>query len=806
MISSRNFTYITTVVALSSLALPAFAQIEEIVVTARKAEESLQQTPVAVTALNENMLMRAQVVEVADLRRTAPNLSIMSGGTGSSSLVFVAIRGMAQVAPGGNADASVGTYIDGVYYARPTGGNLDMLDVQQVEILRGPQGTLFGRNTTGGALNVMTNNPTGEFEGHVKADVGNYDSRKIEAVVNIPIKGEELATRFAYRTSQHDGYRDYAGYSDPNGFVWNGFSQKAGEVEDNLYGRAKLLWDPVDMNFTLTVGADWSEFRDTGQSSRAVAVNENFAAGPFTLGELLTMSGFNSHNFIRQQKWDKTFWNADESSTNPAYNHKQMSKPQSTNKTSGAVVKLDIDLGDYLLRSISSYRETRSTVTVDLDSLPVNLFTFASEWDQEQFSQEFQLSGSWGEKLNWITGLYYFEESSSDYSISRAFGIFSDLFAPGLPVELGGAPINAGSDGIFDNTSFGAFVQANYQFTDALRGTAGIRYTKDDRDVLWRPEAPQSGQLVPAECVVNAPDKPGICAQTDGATFEYPAWTLGLDYQVSDNLFIYAKTSGASMSGGWNVRSTVAPAFGPEEVKDIEVGFKSDLFDDRVRFNAAFFYAWQKDLQRFVNEWDPVVSSTTQYVRNAGKAKLQGAEFELTWLPWDGMIINANLAVLDTEYDSYEVLEGITTGPNAGSNVLVDHSGEKMPQAPKMTFAISATQTLMTSLGALDLHADYYWVDKTWFQDTTARPRETPEFQAQFLEEKKWNAIPAYGLVNAQATLRLNDGHWELALWGRNLADKEHYTSVANYYTTFGTAAWLMGAPRTYGASIRYSW
>ncbi|MFA5495892.1 MAG: TonB-dependent receptor [Porticoccaceae bacterium] len=789
-----------------NLAAGRVTTIEEVVVTARRAEEGLQRTPVAVTALNEDMLVKAQVMEVADLRRTAPNVSILSGGTGASTLVFVAIRGQANTSPGAAGDASVGTYIDGVYYARPTSGNVDMFDVQQAEILRGPQGTLFGRNTTGGALTITTNNPTGVFEGYVKADVGNFNSRKLEAVVNLPIIGEELAARFAYRTSEHDGYRDYAAYGDPAGFVWNGFRQKANEVDQNDYGRVKLLWDPADLNIALTLGADWNEYRDTGQSSEVMAINEDFVAGPFNLGELLAMSGFNSQHFIDQQKWNKTYWNVDASSTNPAQYNAKMAMPVSTNRSSGVFASLDVDLGNYQLKSITSYREARSTVAGDIDGLPVNLVTFYSIWDQHQWSQEFQLSGTWGESLDWIAGLYYFDERSSDVSIDRSFGIFSDLFAPGIPLELGGAPFNVGSDGVFDNISSGVFVQANYQFTDNLRGTAGVRYTRDDRDVEWRGTAPAPGQMVPPVCIVSSPDKPGVCSQTDSTTFEYPAWTLGLDYQVNDRLFLYAKTSGASMSGGWNVRATTAPAFGPEEIKDIEVGFKSDLFDHRLRLNAAFFHSWSKDLQRFVNEWDPVVNSLTQYIRNAGKAKARGAEFELTWLPWEGMQINTNLAFLDTEYDTYDVQEVLTTGPNAGSVVVVDHSREKMPQAPKRTLSVGATQTLMTALGELDLHADYFWVDDTWFQDTTIRPGESEELQAQFAKEKKWNAIPAYGLVNAQATLRFDDGNWELSLWGKNLADKEYYTSVSNFYTAFGASTWYKGAPRTFGASVRYSW
>ena len=794
------------------LALPATAQIEEIVVTARKTEESLQRTPVAVTALNEQMLINAQVTEIADLRRTAPNLSILPGGTGSSALVFIAIRGAAQVSPGGAADTSVGTYIDGVYFARSTGGNLDMFDVAQVEVLRGPQGTLFGRNTTGGALNIRTNDPTGEYEGYVKVDVGNYNSRRVETVLNVPFS-DELAARFAYRYSDHEGYGDYKGYTDPNGFVWNGFSQDAQEVEDNMYGRFKLRWEPTDYDVVATFGAHWSEMRDTGQRSEVKSLNTDFSLGPIgTFGDLYNAVGFDPDNFIRQQSYGDAYWNADSSTINPTvYNDGRMNNPKSSNKTSGAFLNLDFDLGDYQFKSISAYGETKSTGTVDLDGTPLSVFVFNSVWDQEQYSQEFQLSGSWGDKLDWITGLYYFEESSSELSVSRFGGIFGDLFAPGVPLELVGAPVNAGSNGVFDNTSKGIFAQANYQFTDQLRGTLGLRYTKDTRDVLLRPEAPESGQIgvmPPANCVlmVDERDNPAICEKTDSVDFEYPAWVLGLDYQVSDELFVYAKTSGASMSGGWNIRATRVPAFEPEDAMDLELGFKSDLFDDTLRLNGAFFYIKYDGQQRFVNEFDPIVNSATQYVRNAGKSHAYGAEFELTWLPWDGMTITSGLALLETEYDNYEVLESIVSGPNAGQQVLVDHSSENAPQAPEMTFNVGATQLFDTSLGEVELHADYYWVDETWFADTTPRPGESAALIEQFEEEKRWQSVPDYGLFNAKATLRTNDGAWEFSLWGKNLTDKEYYNGVGNFYTGFGTAMWWTGDPRTFGASAKYSW
>ncbi|MCK9563834.1 MAG: TonB-dependent receptor, partial [Bacteroidales bacterium] len=438
------------------------AAIEEIIVTARKSEESLQQTPVAVTALNEVMMLNRQVTEIADLRRTAPNLSILSGGTGPSSLVFVSIRGAAQVSPGGAADASVGTYIDGVYHARPTGGNLDMFDTRQVEVLRGPQGTLFGRNTTGGALNVRTNDPVGDFEGYLKVDVGNYESRKLEGVVNVPLMGDELAVRLAFRDSERDGFGDYKPYTDPNGYSMPGLDQEASAIDKNSYGRIKIKWEPAGKNFTAMLNGWWSEFEDTGQRSEVQAINDAIYGN--TLAGIFAVSGFNSQHFIAQQRWNNPQWNADLS--NFYTGDAELLKPMSTNENSGVALELDIELGDYMLKSISAYSETFSVGAFDLDGIPLSFQNAINEWDQEQWSQELQLSGSVGEKIDWIGGLYYFEETSTDFARSRSFGDVAAFF-PGVPIEFI-APISTTTAGVFDNTSFGAFFQGNYQFSEAL--------------------------------------------------------------------------------------------------------------------------------------------------------------------------------------------------------------------------------------------------------------------------------------------------------------------------------------------------
>jgi iron complex outermembrane receptor protein len=230
----KHLPLCTLLAATPGLAL-AETGLEEIVVTARKASESLQTTPVAVTALNAEMLATQQVQEVTDLQRTAPSLTLGTGGTGPASIIYAAIRGQAQNSPNSVTDAAVGVYLDGVYLGRPIGSNMGFLDVGQVEVLRGPQGTLFGRNTTGGALNITTNRPTGEFEGHVKAEMGNYSLRHVETVLNLPINGDELATRFAVRYNERDGYIESPFYS-----------KNFKDVDKSYSARASLSYAPAD--------------------------------------------------------------------------------------------------------------------------------------------------------------------------------------------------------------------------------------------------------------------------------------------------------------------------------------------------------------------------------------------------------------------------------------------------------------------------------------------------------------------------------------------------------------------------------
>ena len=761
--------------------------IAEIIVTARKSSENIQSVPVAVTALSADDLASKQVFEVTDLARTAPSLTISTGGTGPASIVYLAIRGQAQNSPNSLSDSSVGIYMDGVYVARPIVGNLGFLDMASAEVLRGPQGTLFGRNTTGGALNLTSNRPGDEYEAMLKVGFGNYNYQSIEGMVNAPVS-EAVGLRIAGRYGKRDGYfqNDKIGYPQ-------------GSIDKDLVLRGTLVVAPVESNLKLTVIADFVRYADDGNATAVAAINPAVlslpAYGAFINSEFARfvssaqLPAFTAAN----SKWTDTF-------SRPQTGDSQIDTLQNNNEVDAIAGTLEWDLGGVSIKSITAYRKSFTDDSLDLHGFPssVNPFTpflpnatsgFISTYNNEQFSEEVQLSGSLG-ALDWQTGVYYFKESGDEQS--RAF-------------ILGGVQ-SARTLSEYSSRSTGAFAQFNYNVTDALRLTGGIRYTWDKRTIdrqstdNWRkPDnlevctvGPNSGRTAEA----------ATCTDPRSASFKYPAWTLGADYRVSDQLFLYAKTSGASMSGGFNSRFVPAPftqQFNPEKVRDAEVGFKGDFLDRRLRTNMAFFLAKQSNVQRIVNAL--VGTTLTQFVTNTGKVDAKGFEFEGTALPWDGMELTGSLSYLDAKYvrGSRTENQGTALAP-----VLVDRSGEPVTQAPKWTWNLGATQTFPTSFGAVSLHADYAYIADRAMDAATAKTLAQGGTQANIDAVAIGNAasiVKGYGLLNGRIAINLDSPDIELAFWGRNLTNQAWFTNVFNGYTGLGATVQFQGAPRTYGAT-----
>lgn len=761
--------------------------IAEIIVTARKSSENIQSVPVAVTALSADDLASKQVLEVTDLARTAPSLTVSTGGTGPASIIYLAIRGQAQNSPNSLSDSSVGIYMDGVYVARPIVGNLGFLDMASAEVLRGPQGTLFGRNTTGGALNLTSNRPSDEYEGMLKVGFGNYNYKTIEGMVNAPLS-DAVGLRIAGRYGTRDGY-----------FRNNQIGYPQGSIDKDFVLRGTLVIAPVESNLKLTVIADFVRYADDGNATAVAAINPGVlslpAYGAFINSEFARfvsaaqLPAFTAAN----SKWTDTF-------SRPQTGDRQIDTLQNNNEVDAIAGTLEWDLGGVNIKSITAYRKSFTDDSLDLHGFPtsVNPFTpflpnatsgFISTYNNEQFSQELQLSGSAG-ALDWQTGVYYFKESGDEQS--RAF-------------ILGGVQ-SARTLSDYSSRSVGAFAQLNYNVTDALRVTGGFRYTWDKRTIdrkstaNWR--LPDNLEVCTVGPNTGLTAAAAPCTDPRSANFKYPAWTLGADYRVSDQLFLYAKTSGASMSGGFNSRFVPAPftqQFDPEKVRDAEVGFKGDFLDRRLRTNMAFFFAKQSNVQRIVNAL--VGTTLTQFVTNTGKVDAKGFEFEGTLLPWDGMELTGSLSYLDAKYVRGSRTENQGT---AAVPILVDRSGEPVTQAPKWTWNVGATQTFPTSFGEVSLHADYAYIADRVMDAATARTLAQGGTQANINAVAIGNAasiVKGYGLLNGRIAINFDDPDIELAFWGRNLTNQAWFTNVFNNYTGLGATVQYQGAPRTYGAT-----
>jgi iron complex outermembrane receptor protein len=782
----------------------AQSQLQDIVVTARRTSEALQTTPVAVTALNEELLLQRQVTNVTDLARAVPSLSIGTGGTGPASIVYLAIRGQAQNSPNSFSDPAVGIYIDGVYVARAIVGNLGFLDPGSAEVLRGPQGTLFGRNTTGGALNLTTARPTDNFEGYFKVGYGNYSQKVVEGVVNIPLS-DEVSTRFAGR------------YNERNGYYPNQFQPAQGAIKGEYYGRGSLRWESKALPIKLDVTGDYTHYVDTGNATAVAAINP---AGPLAAFYGLSAAGvpgFTSFNHsglggpieqylnpefatgaqkavLLSQDWRRNY-------QNPATGYDFIDRLKNYNQAGSGTANLAVDLGDVTVKSITGYRKSRSTSNLDLLGIPTGAGAFISQYKQHQFSEELQLSGDSG-NLQWVAGAMYFREAGNEYSKSAIF--YATPFAG-----------YAEANGDFVSTSQGLFAQANYNFTSALRVTGGIRYTWDKREINrhgtnnWNTPDPICAVGPNSGAALST--LPNGCNDKNTAKFRYPAWTAGVDYKLDDDIFVYLKTSGASNSGGFNSRPVPPPyssAFSPEKVRDVEGGFKGEFLNHRVRTNIAIFHAWQSDVQRIINTTfvdAGGVTRLTQFVSNAGKAKTYGLEFEGTIIPWRGMDFSGSFAYLNAKYvkGSRNEVQLIpdATSPTGTRGVTVDRSGEPITQAPKWTASLSATQTIDMSAGKLRLHGDWAYVANRAFDAfTTGDPAQVAAVAAA----NRASIIKGYSLFNAQVSFTLDKPNLEFALWGKNLANQANFTNVFNSYTGLGAVVQFQGPPRTFGGTVAF--
>lgn len=676
------------------------SSVEEVVVTARRSEESLQTTPIAVTALTADAIEDLRIQDIDGIQYIAPNLVISRSHSGSS----ISLRGQVQGNSDSSADQSVGLYLDGVYVARQIGAISDLIDVERIEVLHGPQGTLFGRNTTGGALNVIHNKPAREFGANIELGVGNYNQQQAAMMVNVPVVDNQLSVRLAGKMSKHDGYGD------------NVFLNRDVGDKDNLALRFSALYEP-ESNWSLLLTADYMDMQNNGPTTNLLTAFDS------SLPPGVDISPYINTPYHKTQSELETFEEV---------------------TAWGTSATLTVDINGLEFKSISAYRNLDNSTFTDFDNTPLPLFDNGTQADIDQFTQEFQLTGTSGD-LDWITGLYYFVEDGNE------------RFTPlkGL-VNLYGE---------FEHTSYAAFVQGNYAINDKLRITAGLRYTDDKREL-------RANNVIAGGCAI-APalvQDPVNCIADTDVSFDYLSHTLSADYQLSDSVFLYARTSVGRKSGGISKTIGTLTQFDPEKITDYEVGFKSDFFDKKLRVNASAFLAFYENMQRPITKVDDN-GNPVSFTDSVGEAEIPGIELQLVAVPFDGFELTANVGLIDPEYKEFTDATG-------------DRSDEPFTHVSKKTWNLAATYTKDVSFGYYKLHADYgYQSEKYYFPNERARE-------------------PGYGLLGANATVHFEQNDIDLTVWGKNLTD-EDYNGYILDFSARGYVTGYPGAPKTYGVSVQ---
>lgn len=771
----------------------------EIIVQARRVNENLQDVPVAVTAFTGEQLESKNVVRIGDIAQFTPGFAIQPSPRNATALTL-SIRGQAQNDVLATVDPSIGTYVDEVYWARAYGLNAGLLDVANVQVLKGPQGTLFGRNTSGGALLVSTADPDFDgISGRATATYGRFNERSGEAVLNLPI-GETIAIRGAFKLLKRDGWAREVATFTPGGVRDNTtnpatvFARTGRRLSDRdeLQGRVKVLLNLSDSTQFLASG-EWYDFDSNGlgrQTLYKIQLNQaddNVAAiTPINryIAYFQTHPnavGGDAHNCVGART--VTSGPTCESTLVDSLN------PSSETQTQTYNAKLTSDTVFGQIKLIAGYRHVESHTLLDLDGSSLLIHSTQANIDLEQYSVEAQATGkAFNDLIDFAAGLTYFRETGTD-------GTFSFTNSGGNPT---GTVVR--QNGIVEGDAFGMYGQATAHVSDRLSLTGGLRYSIDDKRLtMGTAVVTRSGN--PLLCFLGGTPATG-CVARNKTSSSALSWTASADYRLTDDILTYAKASRGYRAGGINFGALNAAQFAPfdpEFVYEQEIGLKSEFFDRRVRLNVAAYRNLLKGAQRTAILTTNGVSNTL--VSNAAEARNLGVEAELQVRPVRGLTLGASGSINDSKYLRF-------------SDATGDRRNERFVYVPKYQFSLSFEyRTDLTSNISARLNADYAWVGDqasnecvvtggtrcfTGIADITGATRD--QINAALVEA---TTIPSAGMLNARMTFGIDDEAYTVALWGRNLTDNRGITQALRVPAPFRNyVSGLRRDPATYGVTV----
>jgi iron complex outermembrane receptor protein len=759
-ISSIGLISVVSLLPPQALAQDAKLVMPEIVVTATKRAESLSDVSLSVAVLDGKKLADAGIENADGIGRYIPNTQIDSNGRTSS----VVIRGLGS---GNNRgfESSVGLFIDGVYYGRDTYLQNAYFDLERIEVVRGPQGSLFGKNTIAGAINITTASPEDEFGGFVKGTFGDFNKQQFEGAVSLPLT-DTVGLRLSVQDSQRDGY------------VENSGGGADGSARDTTLGRAKLQFAPYD-NFDGTFTIEWAETQLTQNNWELHSDGSPLAPSPINLGGNLTAL--------------RVFQLFDPQADN-ALNFKSSTNEDSTvaNQSMLTAGTFNLQLGDATLTYVTGYSDLEVSSTDDLDFAPYPLLTQHGRETYSQWNHELRLTSPTGGKVDYIAGLYYF---SADYTtgtelVADGFSLLqatTPLVALGiLPQPLGLPLLSTRTQSLDqDSNTFSAFGQLTWRIADNLRLIGGLRYAKEDKAANNFLQDLDSGQIPLAAAI---PIRAYSVATS--RTEEDLLPSLAVEYNFNNDVLLYASYTEGVKSGGFNPSATSSNnlEYAGETARGVEAGFKGRVLDEAASLNVTVFHTDFEDLQ--VSNFN----GTSFVVGNAAAATVQGVEAEFSWLILENLQVDTSFALLDAQYDDFPnapctalAQATIATCATAGTNL----AGEDLLRAPAWSANLGINYGLpLPALGARLTFAVDMLLSDSYFVNIDLDPAEKQT---------------SYTLLNAHMILASTRQGWQMALIGRNLTDKKVLTGGADVPLQPGAHFGVLIPPRQLEVALTYN-
>lgn len=762
-----TYTRITLgIFALTNLwTVPAIAEtttsalMEEVVVTAQRREQNLQDTPVSITAFSGEAIEALGFRQSTDITAQTPNFSV-GYPTGDTGVPAPFIRGVGLNDFNVLNQGPIAAYVDQTYIASGAAQIFQLLDIERVEVLRGPQGTLYGRNATGGAVNYIAKKPTQEWEGSFRAGAGSWGLRKYEGAFGGPV-------------SETVGVRISALKTDSDGWLKNQLTGNDQQGIDEFAWRALVDWTPNDqLNLLLNVRggntkSDSVQYRHLGvweaDGSGAMCSNVDIRAGRcvdiFGYSEASPYTNFNGEDSPATPDHDEGNYNLEAENDSEFW---------------GVSLTAEWQVGEYTLASITSFDHMDDFRPEDADAGPNDILESEYQIEQDTFGQELRINWQ-GESWSWMAGAYYLKDEAEDATgfdllrDARVFNIGDDVncsapagnptgFCPEGFVYLS----RSGTDQ--DIESFAVFFDTTLDLSDSTKLSAGLRYTDE--------EVEHDSFFFYDEPIANNPSFPGFPSNQSN-DFSNVSGRLVLDHALSEDVLLYGGITTGFKAGGIQSTADGVAFYDEEELISYEAGFKTTWQDGRVRFNGAAFYYDYTDLQVFAFVIENGIGF--QRITNAADANICGAELELQWLPTDNLFINLGLGILETEYEDF-LIEG------------VDYSGNTIPMSPDMTInGLVQYDIPLGERGTLTLQTDFNYQDEVSFD----------AFNNPLLSEED------YWIWNARVSWTSRDDRWEVAAYGRNLNDEE-FIVYGFDISFFGFNEEMLGTPRSYGVDVTF--